>query len=128
MNDLRIYYSSMAGDHYMDCKCSRWDVDGYSLIVETWLKKSNLQELRNHIAPNAVDELYEILGVKHYFDITWQGANTLMLSPIAGSQLDLMRGQNKVVFVKSITDNCLPGTSGWINVKLECLLSSNSEL
>lgn len=128
MNDLRIWYDSMIGTNYIDCRCSRWDVDGYSLIVETWLKKSDLQTLRNNIVPQAVGELYKIMDVPHHYDTTWSANNTLKLSPIAGAQLDLMRGEDKVVYVKNITDTCLPGDKGWLNVKIEVMISSNQEL
>ena len=126
MSDLRIYYDSLTGSDYIDCDCSRWDVQNYSIIIETWLKKSQLQTLRNNITPGATGELYTILGKPKYYDKTWQGENTIKISPIDGSStLDEMRS-DKLIYVKNISDNCVEGPKGWLSVKIEGSISGGT--
>jgi hypothetical protein len=124
MNDLRVYYSSLSSPHYVDCKCSRWDISDYSLTFETWLTKSQLQTLRNNITPGAVGELYTILGKPRYYDKTWNGENTIKLVPNINndSTLKSMR-EEKIIYVKNISDSPIAGTSGYINVKIEGYIS-----
>lgn len=111
------------------CWCSRYDVSNYSVTVETWLKKSDLQSLRSSIIPGATGDLYTVLGRPHHYDKTWTADNTIRVIPndSHGSTLDDMRSE-KVLFVKNISDTPLEGTSGWLNVKLECLLSGSSDM
>jgi len=116
----------------INCYTKRWDVQDYNVILETWMSKSNLQALRNSIVPNATKELYQIMGKKFFYDQTWQGNNTIRLIPQATTQgtLSNMRGE-KVVFVKSITDNPCKGQmgkNGYLNVKMEFNISANSSL
>ena len=125
-NDLKIYYSSLSNPHYIECGCSRWDNDNYNTIIETWMTKSELQTLREHITPGAAGELYSILGKPRYYDMTWQGQNTIKLVPNGGS-LNYMRNE-RLLFVKNISDTPLPGPSGWINVKIEGYLSGSGDL
>lgn len=126
--DLAIFYDSLAGNDYIDCRCSRWDVQNYSIIVETWLKKDDLQTLRSNITPGAVGELYTILGRPRYYDGTWAGDNTLRLFPtpssneMPGSTLHEMRSE-KLIFVKNITEHPLEASSGWTEVKIEGMIS-----
>ncbi|MBE3094409.1 MAG: hypothetical protein IMZ52_05210 [Actinobacteria bacterium] len=120
--DLRIYYS---GNSYVEGRCSRFDVQDYSIIVETWLKKSDFNNLNNNIRPNAVKELYKILGRPKFIDTSWQGKNTIRLSPVVGTQLHNMRNQ-VTGYVKNINSVPLESDKGWLNVKLECYTSSNS--
>jgi len=124
--DLKIYYDNLDGTNYIDCNCSRWDVQNYDIVVETWMKKSDLQTLRSNITPGAVGELYTILGRPRYYDRTWDGSNTLMLSPnedSSTSNLHRMRGKDKLIYVKNISDTPLPGESGWLSVKIEGMIS-----
>jgi len=139
--DLLIYYNpcNLEDSHYIDCWCSRWDVDNYNVIVETWITKDDYKNLMGNIAPGAVDELYEILGKKHYFDTTWNAGNTLVLYPNKYSQkhrtekregkipgnLTRMRRQT-VIYPKNITTNTI--NEDWIGIKIEGNISSNSEL
>lgn len=124
--DLKI--SGSACD--IDCRCSRWDVQDYSIIIETWLKKSDLQSLRNSITPGAVGELYKILGKPRYYDQTWSGDNTIKLTPDSTSYSNLynMRDGDTLIFVKNITDSPLDGASGWMNVKIEGYISGQGAL
>ena len=126
-NDLQIYYDDFSEAHLINCWCSRWDVQNYSLVVETWMNKSNLNTLRNNITPGAAGELYTILGRPRYYDSTWQAGNTLKFSPNQAYQLSNMR-KDTLAFVKNITDTPIDGASGWLNVKLECLISGTGGL
>jgi len=127
--DLYIYYNSLTGDDYILTKCSRWDVDNYSVVVEFWLKKSDLITLRSNITPQAVGELYTILGRPKYYDKTWSGGNTIKLIPNSDSHSNLKEMRSETtIYVKNITDTPLPGDSGWINVKIEGLVSNSGDL
>jgi len=114
------------------CWTKRWSVSNYSLTLETWMSKSDLQDLRNSVVPGASSELYSILGRKYFFDQTWQANNTIVLIPqdTTYGNLSMMRPE-KVVFVKSIVDNPCEGQmgrDGYLNVKLEFNPSGNQNL
>ena len=133
-NDLAIYYGNMGSNDYIDCKCSRWDVQNFSIIVETWLTKSQVQTLLDNITPGAVDELYKILGKPHHYDSTWQSENTLKFLPapssndMGGSTLKKMRNTT-IGYVKNVVLHPIPfSKGGWISTKLECLISGNQDL
>jgi len=111
----------------VDCFCSRWDVQNYNVILETWMKKSDLQSLRTSITPQAVGELYTILGRPRYYDSTWQGNNTITVIPTSDTQMAKMRRQ-KTLFVKNISDSPIGGPSGYLNVKIECMISGTGNL
>jgi len=122
MYDLNIYYS---GNSYISGMCSQWDTQNYGITCELWLKKGPFTSLNDNIRPGAVKEFYNILGKPKYMDTSWQGLNTIRLSPVNGTQLYKMRNE-KVVYPKSITSSPIVGTSGWIVVKIDALTSSNS--
>jgi len=110
----------------------RWSTSNYNIVVETLMIKSDLQDLRNSIVPGASKELYQIMGRKYYYDQTWQANNTLTLIPQSTTQgtLSNMRGE-KVVFVKSISDNPCKGklgNDGYLDVKVEFNISGNQNL
>jgi len=112
----------------VECRASRWDVSDYSVVFETWLKKSSLKVLKDSIKPGAVQELYKIFDRPFYYDQSWEGLNTITLTPNPYRRsLPYMRSP-KTMFVKSISDSPLPGASGWINVKIEGYISGNSDL
>jgi len=119
--DLNIYYS---GNNYVSGMCSQWNTQNYNITCEIWLKKNAFTALNDNIRPGAVTEFYNILGKPKYIDTSWQGLNTIRLSPVAGTQLSKMRNE-KVVYPKYITSSPIPGASGWINVKIDALTSSN---
>ena len=113
----------------INCWTSRWTCDNFSLTCETWLRKSDVQLLRNNITPGLTKEMYNVLGLPHFYDQTFKRENTLRLIPnvSCGSNLPFMRGE-KTVFCKNIMTNCLSGDKNWINVKLEFFTSGTSEL
>lgn len=121
--DLAIYYDDLDTDEFLDCRCSRWDVDNYSVVVETWLKKTDVQALRNYTTPGAVGELFKIIDRPVYYDKTWEGLNTLRLFPTPSSQhmshsnLLNMRN-NTLIYVKNVTTSPVPN-SDWSYVKIE---------
>ena len=127
--DLYIYYDSLTGNDYLLCRCSRWDVSNYTVVIETWLKKSDLQTLRNNIVPGAVGELYTILGKPMYYDQTWEGNNTLRFVPNSNSQSKLHRSRREtLMYPKTITTNPVGGDTDWINVKIEGYISGSEVL
>lgn len=121
-HDFYIYYS---GNSYVSGMCSRWDVQDYNITIETWLKKGPFNILNDNIIPGATRELYKILGKPKFVDSSWQGKNTLRLSPVAGTKLYKMRRQ-VLIYPKSINSQPINGPSGWLNVKIEGYTSSNS--
>lgn len=141
--DLLIYYGSrdLDSDQYIDCWCSRWDVQSYSVIVETWLKKEDVQTLRNNTRPGAVGELYKILGKPTHYDKSWTGANTIRLVPnrysrriveegdwekaTIGGNLSYMR-KDTTMYVKNLTTHPIAGSHGWIEVKIEGMVSGST--
>jgi hypothetical protein len=131
INDLIIFYGPTLSDYYLDVMCSRWDVQDYSHIVQTWIKKADVQNLMDNIRPGAVGELYNILGKPKYYDKTWTGSNTIRLLPAPSSQqmndstLKYMRPET-LIYVKNVTEHPIEGKSGWIEIKLEGYASSNS--
>lgn len=142
--DMLIYYGDLSDSstEFIDCWCSRWDVQNYSVVIETWLKKDDLQTLKDNITPGAVGELYVILGRPRYYDATWQRQNTLRIRPnpftgreyatrtwYSGSTGNLIYMRNEVVcYPKNITEHPLDGPSGWIEVKIDALISGSSGL
>ncbi len=114
--DLRIYYNLPSS--YFDCYCTRWDIDGHQIIVETFMTKTNLNNLRNNNTPGATHELHNILGSPTYVDSTWTDANTIRLLPIAGSNLELKRSP-KLVYIKNLSDSPLSSDTGFLHVKIE---------
>ena len=132
--DLAIYYGDMGESDFIDCRCSRWDISNYSVIIGTWLKRSDVNTLLANITPGAVGELYKILGEPHYYDRTWDGSNTLKFLPtpsstgMVSSKLRKMRSRT-IAYPKNVSLHPIKDTdSGWIEVKLECLISGNQSL
>jgi len=125
MNDLTI-----SGNNFsIDCNCSRWDSDSYQVIMEAWLKKSDLKNLRDNITPGAVDELYTVLGKPFYYDKTWTAENTIRLIPDSDNFSNLYNMKtDKIIYVKNITSTPIRGDSLWLNCKIEGYLSGNQIL
>lgn len=126
---------------YISCWCSRWDVDNYSIVLETWLKKDELQLLLENIRPGAVGELYKILGRPHFVDKSWTKNNTIRVVPNkyktyeraegtwAGnnaSNIPMMRNEI-LLYPKTITAHPI-GNSDWIEVKIESAPSGSAGL
>ena len=142
--DMFIYYDDFE-DHtkkIISCWCSRWDVQNYSMVIETWLKREDLQALRDNITPGAVGELYTILGRPRYYDSTWSKENTLKIKPLnftgreyarnyfySGSRGNLSNMRKEtLMYVKNITEHPIKGSEGWVEVKLEGMVSGTSSL
>jgi len=131
--DLAIYYGSLSGNNFVDCRCSRWDIQNYSVVVETWLKEDQLALIRENTRPGAVGELYTILGRPRYYDKTWDGSNTLRLLPTPSSNymndstLNKMRKET-LIYPKNITTHPIQGSNGWIGIKIEGMISGTSSL
>ena len=126
MSDIIISGNSCS----ISCWCSRWDQQNKSIIVETYLTKSQLSTLQSNTRPGAVKSLYELLGDEHFYDNSFQGYNTLLLKPtpsscnMNNSTLRDMRSQ-KCVFVKNISTHPLEGSCGLIECKIESMVSGS---
>jgi hypothetical protein len=130
--DLSIYYDSEPYT-FIDCRCSRWDSDNYQIILETWLKKSDLQLLIDNTTPGAVSELYNVLGKPFHYDKTWTADNTLRIVPVEESvsmRSSTLRAMRKpmVIFPKNITYSPMKGANQWNLVKIEGFISGNQDL
>lgn len=142
--DMFIYYGDMDNDskEFIDCWCSRWDVSNYSVTIETWLKKEDLNLIQNNIKPGAIGELYVILGRPRYYDSTWQEQNTLRIRPVnytsreyatdtweeeGTSNLPRMRN-DAIIFVKNTVSSPLEGSNGLISYKIEGMISGSNSL
>ena len=121
--DLNIYYS---GNSYVSGRCHRWDCSDYGIVIETWLKKSDLLALQNNIRPGAVKEFKRVIFSPKYYDASWQGKNTLKIRPLQGTSLYKQRGSEKIGYVKNISSTPIAGTSGWLNCKIEMNISGSS--
>jgi len=131
--DLAIYYDSLTGNDFIDCFCGRWDVQNFSVVVETWLKKADFQALINNTRPGATGELYKILGRPLYYDKSWGGYNTIKLKPTPSS--NLMNASNlknmrkeTIIYPKNITYSNVPTKEGWIHTKIEGMISGSGDL
>lgn len=138
--DLLIYYDSLEGSDFIDCRCSRWSTDNYTFSVETWLYKDDYQTLLDYITPGATGELFKILGKPTFYDQTWQGNNTIRIVPVSSSRYnnitDSFEGRNtsnlynmrdpKIGYVKTITTSPIRGADGWMFVKLELNVSGST--
>jgi len=133
--DLRISWPDYGYTDQVAGRCSRWDINEYTVTVETWLTRSELQSLRNHIVPGATEELYEILNVPKFYDKTWSNSNTLKFTPIGytkrhfgiesgenDSNLPYMR-EEVIIYVKSIGEHVV--TPEYLNVKIEGYMSGS---
>ena len=118
LNDMRIYVS---GGAYIDCACSRWDQDNYSLIVEAFLNKSQRDLLRSKIKPGAVAELYQLLGRSVYYDTSF-GSNTIRIVPISGTQLYNMHSE-KTIYVKRYSERITDSND--FHIKIEAFISGS---
>ena len=142
--DLLIYYNTLddSGENpnYVECWCSRWDVQDYSIIISTWLKKEDVETLKGAIMPGATAELYNILGIPRYYDKTWVGSNTLLFVPVqykrkpkeepweleyTDSNLKFMRDK-RIGYIKNVTEHTIKGNKGFIEMKFECNISGTT--
>ena len=114
----RIYYSTNNfPTHYIDAPISRWDCDNESIIVETFLSSSNRDTLFAHVTPQAVRELYDILGEKKFIDTTYSSGNSLVVEPQGEYGISSLREKTDIA-VKNITDWFIPHTK-YFGVKIE---------
>jgi len=133
-NDLAIYYGNMGTSDFLDVKCSRWDVQDYSVIIETWMKKSDVDTLMDNIIPGAVGELFKILGRRHMYDTTWSAENTIKFLPTPSSNdmgASTLRNMRKetIAFVKNVVLHPIPNSAeGWIGCKIEAMVSGSGDL
>lgn len=131
--DLAIYYDTLGDDNFVDCFCTRWEVQDYNVVVETWLKKADFQTLLTHTRVGAVGELYRILGRPLFYDKSWDASNTIRLYPTPSSNLMNESTLNKMrretlIYPKNITYRNLPTSEEWMLVKIEAKVSGQGDL
>jgi hypothetical protein len=127
--DLKIYYDTLTDDDFVSCGCSRWTVDNYSIVVETVLNDEEVTTLKNNMVPGAVKEMYSVLGLPHFYDLTFTGDNTLRFVPDISSNSNLPYMRNSVVvYPKNIVTSPIEGASGRVRLKIEAYTSSSTEL
>lgn len=125
--DLLIYYGSSEDVDCIDCKCSGWKRDDWTVKVTTWLTKNQLDILLNNISPGAVGESYRLLGKPKYYDKTFTDSNTLQFKVnhtpkiFTESKLRYMF-DNVSGYVKNITTSVVPNTE-YIRTSIVILLS-----
>lgn len=103
-------------DKDIRCWDTRWDEENYNVIIETFIDACDRNYLANRITPAAVTELYNILGVPHFIDLTYSSSNSLIAEPISGFGISGLR-ERRVIAVKNYTDHFInPETYG---IKIE---------
>ena len=113
---LKIYMPSAGAANFIQCWCTRFDEDNFSIVLETFLTSANRNLLFSHIVPGAQRELYNILGKPKFIDSTYSKENTLFLEPVSGYGLSSVR-KSREVACKNASDTII--TPDWFNVKLE---------
>jgi len=123
MTDINISGNSCS----INCYTNRWDTSNLGGILETWLTKSEVTDLRNSITPGAVGSFKMVIDNPRNYDATWQGNNTLKISTLDRNNLQYMKN-DVVCFVKNISDTPVKGPCGYLDTKIEYVLSSNQEI
>ena len=123
MKDINIYYDTLESPNVINCPCTRWDASEYLVTIETWMSKSQLQTLRDNITPGAADVLYNVLGSPHYIDKTWTDSNTIKISTVTNEGNIFCMREEKLIFVKNISDTPIPAETNSIKVKIEGYIS-----
>ncbi|MBE3094411.1 MAG: hypothetical protein IMZ52_05220 [Actinobacteria bacterium] len=113
---LKIFMPSAGATNYIQCWCTRFDEDGYNVVIETFLGSANRNLLFSHVVPGAVSEQYNVLGKPHFIDSTYSQSNTLWLECISGYGLSSVR-TSREISCKSISDSFI--TPNYFNVKIE---------
>jgi hypothetical protein len=132
-----LFYNTLSEPNFINCWCTRWDTNDYSITYSTFVNKEDLKTILNNTVPGAVGELYKVLGEPTYYDQTWQGNNTIRIVPNKydeydettgnysgdnGTQLHTMRSE-KIIYVKNITTRPLKSKTGLYEVKIEGMIS-----
>jgi len=121
MADLIISGTSCS----IDCWVKRWESSDYSIKLDTFMTKSDLQLLEDSTVPGAVESMYSILGRMYYHDTTFQGNNTLRLIPQSDLGTTSGMRSERSLYVKHLTSDPVKGPSGYINVTVEGYLSGS---
>lgn len=101
---------------YIRTWCTRWDEGNWDVTLETFMGSSARNNLFASTTPGAVRELYNILGTPKFIDTTWQGENTLTITPIHGFGISSLR-EERMIAVKNISDDFL--TKNKFHIKIE---------
>ena len=119
MADGTIYISGCSTNTcYIKTWCTDWVVSNYATTISTVLNTSDKDTLLSSVTPGAVREQYNILGKPVYIDTTYSSGNTLLITPVAGTNLASLRDSMKIA-VKSISITPIKGTSEKFDIKIE---------
>ena len=113
--NIEIYYScNNYPNNKVNCWCSRWDRDGWNVMIECIMTASQRNNIFNNVVPGAVRELMTILGEPTYIDTTYSSGNTLRVES-SGSTTNYW--DNTTIAVKNISDTFINREK--FNVKIE---------
>jgi len=115
---LKIYMPSAGAANFIQCWCTRFDEDNFSIVLETFLTSANRNLLFAHVVPGAYRELYNILGKPKFIDSTYSKENTLWLEPVSSYGLSSVRKSREVV-CKNISDTFI--NPDYFSVKIEAV-------
>ena len=98
------------------CMCSNWKESNYDVTIETFLDASDRGYLFDNLIPGAIKQVYTILGQPHFADLSYSSGNSIIASPIIGSNLADMYSE-KVIICKHLTD--VPINTKLFHIKLD---------
>jgi hypothetical protein len=121
--DLDIYYDDLLDPNVINCWCTRWDVQDNSVIIETFLNKSQVETLQDNIVPGAVSELFTVMGKTTYYDTSF-GDNALLFKTKKSPDSELVNMRNEFTgYIKTLTINPVKNNQ-YLNILLECVIAS----
>lgn len=86
---LDVYISGTKDSgNRVTCWCSNWVDNHWEIQVEfTQVLPSERNTILDNIVPGAYTMQYNVLGDKHFVDTTYAYGNTLIISPVSGTNL-----------------------------------------
>ena len=116
-NSLRIYVScNNYPSNYIDCWATRFDEGNWDVTFETFMGSGARNFLFDNVIPQAISEMYNILGTPHYVDTTFSSGNTIILEPQDDYGLSGLR-EKRTVAIKSISDRFI--SPNYFSIKVE---------
>jgi hypothetical protein len=125
ITNLKIWYGDGA-DEFIACWCSNWKVRDMSVMITTWLNKTQVDYLKDNTRPGAVDSK-KIIGYGYMnTDTTYDGSNTLRFEPYDVETSELYNIRRETTgYVKSLSIAPIPGQELFV-VRIECLVSGQT--
>jgi hypothetical protein len=82
---------------YFNTACGRWNHDNQLHTIEFVTSKTNRDKLWNNIVPGKVTDWEITLGKLYWRDTTYYSGNTIVITPIAGTNIADLRDETKIV-------------------------------